>query len=75
MTDFLRTLWNWRPEWLSLVSNDLRAVFLGAAVVFFTRAFPSPYLDNVNLRMLALSAFLCLLGLLLRLYYRRENIE
>ena len=56
-----------------LVSNDLGAVSLGAAVVFFTRAFPSVYLNDFNFWMLAASIALCITGLSLRLYYRHTN--
>ena len=58
---------------LKLVSNDLGAVSLGAAVVFFTRAFPSVYLDEFAPWMLIASVVFCITGLLLRVYYRRTN--
>ena len=70
------TIWRQRiAELLKSVSNDLGAVFLGIAVVFFTRAFPSAYLDNVDGVMFAASAALCVTGLAMRLYSRRGDPE
>ena len=60
---------------LSGISNDLGTVFLGIAVVFFTRSFPSAYLDNVNFSMLVVSLIFCLIGLALRFYSRLTDTD
>lgn len=67
-------IWNRISELIKSASNDLGAVCLGIAVVFFTRAFPSAYLDNVNPVMIVASIALCVIGIALRLYSRRENV-
>lgn len=70
MKDFLADSRRRLADILIPALNDLGAVFLGVAVVFFTRAFPSAYLDDINLWMLLASTAICLAGLALRAYYR-----
>ena len=68
----------WRRRIAELIKpafGDFGTVLLGIAVVFFTRAFPSAYLDNVNSVLLADSIGLCITGLTLRLYSRRDDID
>ena len=68
----------WRRRIAELIKpafGDFGTVLLGIAVVFFTRAFPSVYLDNVNFGMLAVSIIFCLAGLSLRLYSRSDDAD
>ena len=70
MKDFLADSRRRLADILMPALNDLGAVFLGVSVVFFTRAFPSVYLDDINLWMLMASVATCLTGLVVRAYYR-----
>lgn len=63
------------PSKLRPVSNDVGTVFLGVAVVFFTRSVPSLDFEDIDIEILAVSILFCLVGVFLRLFYRQENAD
>ena len=48
------------------VLNDLGTMSLGAAAIFFTRAFPSPSFTEFSVEMMAASTALAAVGVFLR---------
>ncbi len=52
------------------VLTDFGTVFLGAAAIFLTRAFPAASLSDFDLGMLITSVACCLVGLVLRFLAR-----
>ena len=64
---------DWIIEWISPANTYLVTVCLGAAGIFFARAFPTSDFRNFDGEMLAASALLFLIGLFLRIYLRDES--
>ena len=62
-------------EWFRPGVNYLTAGCLGAAGILFTRAFPSSDFNDIAFDMLLASALFFLGGLLLRLFWGREDVE
>ena len=59
--------------WISPVAGYLVTVCLGASGILFARAVPSAYFEDFNLLMLLASGIFFLGGLLLRLFWGRED--
>lgn len=63
-------LWVLGFEWLKPIFPDIGTASLGAAAVFFVRAFPSSNPDEWDLLMLIPSTVLGLSGLILRRLFK-----
>ena len=62
---------NWLIDWVRPALTNLGTVWLGAAAIFLTRAFPTDApVSEFHLGMLIASAFCCLIGLGLRFLAR-----